>query len=120
MSGYIITGIILVIAGGLLYIRFVNTKDIRLLDYNYDLYFEPETPITTPDEFTRELRNHFSKEHQAVVILSEGMEPKIKIGDEEYICRLGEPLRTVQTLKMPIRPFGGRFLGYKWVYIYKA
>lgn len=119
MNGYIIVGIILVIAAGLLYIRYVNTKDIKFLDYNYDFYFEPENPITTPKDFTAEIAKHFAKEHQFVSILHESMEPTIKINNEIYICRLGVPLRTWKTIKVPISPFAGRFLGYKWVYIYK-
>ena len=39
------------------------------------------------------------------------MEPVIKIDNETYICKLGEPFKT------PINPIAGRFLGYKWIYI---
>ena len=45
------------------------------------------------------------------------MEPVIKIDNETYICKLGEPFRVWKFFKTPINPIAGRFLGYKWIYI---
>ena len=45
------------------------------------------------------------------------MEPVIKIDNETYICKLGEPFRVRKFFKTPINPIAGRFLGYKWIYI---
>ena len=94
-------------------------KNNTLFNSNYDLYFEPKNPITTPHEFIDEIIDYFSKKNQFVSILDECMEPKIKINDEEYICKLDEPFRQWKFFKTPINPIAGRFLGYKWVYIYK-
>lgn len=91
-----------------------------MLSYNYDLYFEPVNPITTPREFTDELIKYFSKENKFLTIIEESMEPIIEIKDCRYICKLGEPFRSCKLFKTPINPTSGIFLGYKWVYIYKC
>lgn len=95
-------------------------KKINLLDSKYDLYFEPENPITTKEEFTDEVMKHFSKENKFVSMVNESMEPEITVDGETYICRLGEPFRTNKLFKTPINPIAGRFLGYKFVYLYKV
>ncbi len=92
---------------------------LSLLQPNYDLYFEPENPITTPLEFTSEILCFSKKENQFVTILEESMEPIIKIEGTKYICRLGEPLKQWNPFKSPIRSNSARFLGYQWVYLYK-
>lgn len=120
MNGHLIIGIIIIAIGGFAYFSYVKSRNITFLDYKYDLYFEPENPITTPQEFSQEIIEHFSKENQFVSIVTESMEPRIQIDDEEYFCRLGRPFRTWRAIKVPINPFAGDFLGYKWVYIYKV
>lgn len=47
------------------------------------------------------------------------MEPIFELDEGRYICKLGEPFRACKAIKSPINPVAGRFLGYKWVYIYK-
>lgn len=36
-------------------------KNTTLFNSNYDLYFEPKNPITTPHEFIDEIIDYFSK-----------------------------------------------------------
>lgn len=91
-----------------------------MLPYNYDLYFEPVNPITTAREFTDELVKYFSEENICLTILEESMEPIIELEEQRYICNLGEPFRTCKLVKIPINPISARFLGYRWVYIYKC
>lgn len=94
-------------------------KGISLLQPNYDLYFEPENPITTPWEFTTEILLFSKREDLFVTILEESMEPTVEIENAKYVCRLGEPLRAWNPFKIPIRSNSARFLGYQWVYLYK-
>lgn len=90
----------------------------KCLSYDYKFYIEPTNPITTPEEFTNELIEYFSKKNMFITIITEGMEPVIKIDNETYVCKLGEPLRVCKFLKIPIKPISGKFLGYKWIYAY--
>ncbi len=90
----------------------------KLLSYDYKFYIEPTNPITTPEEFTNELITYFSQKNMLITIIKESMEPVIKIDNETYICKLGEPFRVWKFFKTPINPIAGRFLGYKWIYIY--
>lgn len=92
----------------------------NMLSQDYDLYFEPINPITTAREFTDELINYCSKENKDLTIIEETMQPTIEIEGNKYICKLGEPFRACKLFKTPINPTAGRFLGYKWVYIYKS
>ena len=93
-----------------------------LLGLDFALYFEPEEGISTPEEFTAELRRW----RKDVEILEEGMEPKVRLEGKTYVCRLGQPNLTAR--KNPISRFlnmkgvntpMGSFLGYKWVYLYE-
>lgn len=42
-------------------------------------YFEPEQPITTAADFTRELLDWSRREGNDLVILREGMEPEVRL-----------------------------------------
>lgn len=95
-------------------------KSKNMLPYDYDFYFEPINPITNSREFTDELINYFSKKNKFLIIIKESMEPIIEIENQRYICKLGEPFRAWKLFKTPINPIAGRFLGYKWAYIYKC
>ncbi|WP_018591233.1 hypothetical protein [Terrisporobacter glycolicus] len=63
--------------------------------------------------------NYFSREGKCITIIEESMEPIFELDEGRYICKLGEPFRACKAIKCPINPVAGRFLGYKWVYIYK-
>lgn len=54
-----------------------------------------------------------------ITIIKESMEHIIKIDNETYICKLGEPFRVWKFFKTPINPIAGRFLGING-YIYIA
>lgn len=98
---------------------FDSIKEVKLLNPDYDMFIEPENPIMTKEEFTNEIMKHFHKEDRFVTMTKESMEPEIEIDGEKYICRLGEPFRTNKMFKFPVNPIAGRFLGYKFIYIYK-
>lgn len=96
------------------------------MELDFEMFFEPKEGINTPQEFTEEILNWAKEENQNVVILEESMEPKIKIDDTEYVCKLGTPNVATENNKVwkamgfkGVNQSVGRFLGYKWVYIYK-
>ncbi|SHJ37393.1 hypothetical protein SAMN02745163_01804 [Clostridium cavendishii DSM 21758] len=97
--------------------KLFNPNTMKLLDPNYDLYFEPVEPIINSNDFTNELFRYANNENINLVIIEESMEPLIRIDNIKYSCKLGEPYGGMKKLyKMPILslPFE-----YKWVYIYK-
>jgi len=96
------------------------------MDLNFSMYFEPEGGINTPREFTDEIIAWANKEGKNLVILEESMEPIIKLDDVEYTCKLGVPEVAAQSAIFPkiglpkgFTPSVGKFLGYKWVYLYE-
>lgn len=95
----------------------------EMLSYDYDLYFEPNNPITNPKEFSNELIRHFSCEKKFITIIEESMTPIIEIDDKRYVCKLGKPFsffKPLKYIKFPLNPNSLNYLGYKWVYIYKC
>lgn len=115
-----IIGLILLLVPCYFYLKIARTKRALVYNCDYDLYFEPKQPITTPEEFVDEIVKHFEEENEHVSILKVGMQPRILLNNIEYECKLGEPSRVWNPIKYPINSFSGRFLGYKWVYIYKV
>lgn len=94
-------------------------------DLNYDIFFEPDGGINTPEEFTDELLAWAKREKKEITVLAGGMEPEIILDGKRYVCRLGNPELAGQNspvrkmLKLPgIETSVGRWLGYKWVYLY--
>lgn len=92
---------------------------MKLLPHNHELYIEPTDPITTPQEFTHELVKYFSQEGKSITVQQESMEPVIEVDGVTYVCRLGEPYRAFNPLKVPIRSGALSYLGYQWIYLYR-
>ena len=92
---------------------------MKLLPHNHELYIEPTDPITTPQEFTHELVKYFSQEGKSITVQQESMEPVIEMEGVTYVCRLGEPYRAFNPLKVPIRSGSLSYLGYQWIYLYR-
>lgn len=92
---------------------------MKLLPHNHELYIEPTDPITTPQEFTHELVKYFSQEGKSITVQQESMEPVIEVEGVTYVCRLGEPYRAFNPLKVPIRSGSLSYLGYQWIYLYR-
>ena len=92
---------------------------MKLLPHNHELYIEPTDPITTPQEFTHELVKYFSQEGKSITVQQESMEPVIEVEGVTYACRLGEPYRAFNPLKVPIRSGALSYLGYQWIYLYR-
>ena len=92
---------------------------MKLLPHNHELYIEPTDPITTPQEFTHELVKYFSQEGKSITVQQESMEPVIEVEGVTYACRLGEPYRAFNPLKVPIRSGSLSYLGYQWIYLYR-
>ena len=92
---------------------------MKLLPRNHELYIEPTDPITTPQEFTHELVKYFSQEGKSITVQQESMEPVIEVEGVTYVCRLGEPYRAFNPLKVPIRSGSLSYLGYQWIYLYR-
>ena len=92
---------------------------MKLLPHNHELYIEPTNPITTPQEFTHELVKYFSQEGKSITVQQESMEPVIEVEGVTYVCRLGEPYRAFNPLKVPIRSGALSYLGYQWIYLYR-
>lgn len=92
---------------------------MKLLPHNHELYIEPTDPITTPQEFTHELVKYFSQEGKSITVQQESMEPVIEVEGVTYVCRLGEPYRAFNPLKVPIRSGALSYLGYQWIYLYR-
>ena len=92
---------------------------MKLLPHNHELYIEPTDPITTPQEFTHELVKYFSQKGKSITVQQESMEPVIEVEGVTYVCRLGEPYRAFNPLKVPIRSGSLSYLGYQWIYLYR-
>lgn len=92
---------------------------MKLLPYNHDMYIEPTDPITTPAEFSHQLILHFTQAGKGVTLLELGMEPVIEVDGVTYVCRLGEPYRAFNPLRVPIRSGSLSHLGYQWIYLYR-
>lgn len=92
---------------------------MKLLPCNHDMYIEPTDPITTPQEFTHELVKYFSQEGKSITVHQESMEPVIEVEGVIYVCRLGEPYRAFNPLRVPIRSGSLSYLGYQWIYLYR-
>ena len=93
---------------------------MKLLPPNHSMYIEPSDPITTPQEFTGELVKHFSQQGKSITVQEESMEPVIEVDDVIYVCKLGEPYRAFNPLKVPIRSGSLSYLGYQWIYLYRC
>ena len=93
---------------------------MKLLPPNHSMYIEPSDPITTPREFTGELVRHFSQESKSITVQEESMEPVIEVDGVIYVCKLGEPYRAFNPLKVPIRSGSLSYLGYQWNYLYRC
>jgi hypothetical protein len=82
----------------------------------YAFYFEPDSPITNPREFTDELIKYCSKNNKDLTIIHEGMEPIVIIDDVKYVGMLEQP----RMINIPILPiFYANSYGFKWVYLYR-
>ena len=96
------------------------------MDLNFQMFFEPENGINSPQEFSNEILSWANRKKKDIVILEESMEPKIELEQKKYICKLGDP--DVASQNNPLwKALGfqginhsvGRYLGYKWVYLYE-
>ena len=101
-------------------------RDAARVDLNFTLYFEPEDPILEPGDFLRELISWTDREQRELVILEEGMEPRVRVDGKCYVCRLADPNLQRQKHSPVNRLMGtgithstGPYLGYKWVYLYE-
>lgn len=98
------------------------------MDLNYAMFFEPEDGINTAEEFTNEILSWANREKKDLVILEEGMEPKIELDKKQYICKLGDPEVARQNNPVWKAMMGSRgithsigtYMGYKWVYLYEV
>lgn len=82
-------------------------------------YFEPEQPITTAADFTRELLDWSRREGNDLVILREGMESEVRLDGQEYFCMLEQPrLLNTSNVVATALSFMSRTGGYKWVYFH--
>ena len=93
---------------------------------DFAFYMEPEAGIRTPGEFSEELRSWAAKEHRALCVEEESMEPVVTVDGVRFKCRLAEPGLAAQKnrlhkfLHIPgINHALSPFLGYDWVYFYK-
>lgn len=102
-------------------------KNAGFIPLDFACYFEPESGINSPREFTDELFLWAEREKKNLVILEESMEPVIELDGSRYRCRLADPRAAEQN--NPIRKMlfsqgvthsVGPLLGYKWVYLYKT
>lgn len=100
--------------------------DAGFVSLDFDFYFEPENGINTPEEFSAELLAWAKREGRDLTILQEGMEPSIQLDGETYACRLADPGVASQknplwkaVCKQGVTYSFGKFLGYKWVYLYR-
>ncbi len=85
------------------------------------LYFEPENPITTADQFTNELLAWSKREGNDLVIQSESMEPTVTLDGKKYVCILEQP-RTVNSKSSVLTAlsFMSKTYGFKWVYLHEV
>ena len=94
---------------------------------DFAAWFEPKTSICGADDFARELRDWADREGRTLVIREASMEPEVELDGEAFVCRLGDP-SLVRQKHSPMSHLTGTgithstgpYLGYKWVYLYKA
>ena len=99
----------------------------HMLERNFEFYAEPEAGINTLQELNEELCSWASREHHDLEILTDTMEPEVRVDGVRYICRLGDPdivpirgiLQKTLGLSMP-RHGVGRLHGYQWIYFYRT
>lgn len=104
--------------------RLIALKE--LLVPKYAMRIEPQDPINTENDFTRELIKYCNDEGKELVILKEGMLPVVKIDGKTYIARLDRNFGLMRygakvdtPNKLPYFGSGmGNFWGYKWIYLY--
>ena len=101
-------------------------ENVGLMSLDFSCYFEPDSGIQTPQEFTQEIFAWAAQTKRDVTILKEGMDPVIQMDGKNYICRLAEPSLAQQNnpiwklaCKQGITHSVGKYLGYKWVYLYE-
>lgn len=92
---------------------------MKLIPTNYACFIEPEDPVTTPAEMTQALARYFSSQGTSFSMSEESMEPTIEVDGQTYVCRLGEPYRAFNPLRVPIRSGSLSYLGYQWIYLYR-
>lgn len=82
-----------------------------------DRWFEPDEPILSKQDFTKELIKYAEREKLDLMILREGIEPIVEIEGERYMCLLESP----RMLKFPWSIFfaTSNSFGFKFVYLYK-
>ena len=82
-------------------------------------YFEPEDPILTAEDFTRELLLWREREGNDLWIVSEGMAPVVELEGQRYRCQLEQP-RTMSTGNAVVSAlsFVIPTMGYKAVYFH--
>lgn len=82
-----------------------------------DRWFEPDEPILSKQDFTKELIKYAQREKLDLMILREGIEPIVEIEGERYMCMLESP----RMLKFPWSIFfaTSNSFGFKFVYLYK-
>ena len=80
-------------------------------------WFEPDEPILSKQDFTKELIKYAEREKLDLMILREGIEPIVEIEGERYMCLLESP----RMLKFPWSIFfaTSNSFGFKFVYLYK-
>ena len=99
----------------------------RTLERNFKFHAEPEGGINSPEDFNRELCDWACREHHDLEILTDSMEPEVKVDGVRYSCQLGDPNTSPVTgflekaVGLPMYNHGaGRFHGYQWIYFYEA
>ncbi len=96
------------------------------MDLDFEMFFEPDGGINTPEEFTEALIAWARHENKELTILEESMEPVVRLDGKQYLCKLGSP-RVAAANNSLWKKFGFKginashgYLGYKWVYLYGA
>lgn len=78
-------------------------------------WFEPEEPVLTAQDFTREIENFCSKERRTLQMLHTGMEPVARIDGTPYLFMLEQP----RILNFRFSPFFFlQSFGFKFAYAY--
>ena len=97
-----------------------------LMDLDFKMYFEPDSGIADEWDLTDELCKWANRQKRDLVILEESMDPLVEIDGKRYRCHLAEPSLAGQNNPIwkgmcwkGINHSPGRFLGYKWVYLYE-
>lgn len=110
-----------------------EAKGGRFIDIVYDyatraknifptpaFWFEPDDPVLTRQDFTKELIAYCEREKKSLEIIHEGMEPVAYIDGKKYLCMLEQPrmlhLKGIFRVLFPC--FVARSYGFKFVYAY--